>query len=58
MVNNEINEVLKTTLLFFSVCEKRKNAVSRPYVRIMTKNATYAYNSVTTPYSSGKKYLV
>ena len=39
--SREIKEVLYTMRLF-SFCENLKKAVSIPYVKMMTKNATYA----------------
>lgn len=39
--SKEIKEVLYTIRLF-SFCENLKKAVSIPYVKMMTKNATYA----------------
>ena len=57
-ITREIKAVLKTLERLFDLSINLKNAVSNPYVKKTSKKATYAYSSVTTPYSSGIKHLV
>jgi hypothetical protein len=57
-VMSDISAVLYTILGSFSLDAKRKKAVSNPYVKTTTKNATYAYISITIPYSCGKNIRV
>lgn len=50
--------VEKTDSLSLGFEEKRKNPVSKPKVKKTNKKPKYAYISVTTPYSSGRKTRV